>query len=107
VYQPNFAKSVDGHQTLSLDPSIPPRGELTIGYGPGGAPRHRFDITDDDLDVEVTYMKVFITLQPIDLSYIAQKSPFFENRIVMKMEDPPEGMWDTLTLAIVAKRGFD
>jgi hypothetical protein len=52
-------------------------------------------------------MKVFITTLPVDLSYIAQQSPFLENRKAVRLEDRPEGVWDTLTMAVVARRGFN
>jgi hypothetical protein len=107
IYDPNFAKPVEGEQISTLDPSIAARGELTIGYGAGGANRQGFKISDDDLDVEVTYLKVFITTSPVDLSYIAQESPFPSFRKGITQTDPPKDIWNTLTMAIIAKRGFN
>jgi hypothetical protein len=107
IYRPNSAKSNDGELTLTPDPSIPPHGELTIGYGDGGAARQGFKISDEDLDVEVSYLKVFITTRPVDLSYIAQPSPFPAKRESFSWVDAPKDLWDALMMAIVVKRDVD
>jgi len=107
IYRPNYAKSKDGELIPTSDPSIPPHGELTIGYGDGGAARQGFIISDEDLDVEVSYLKVFITTRPVDLSYIAQPSPFTEKRKSYSWVDTPKNLWDALMMAVVVKRDVD
>jgi hypothetical protein len=98
IYSPTYAKSV-------ADPSIPPHGELTIGYGSGGVAPQGFSLPEDQF-VGITYLKIFVTSQYVDLSYIQQDSPFEEARPMGISKEPKESkdVWATMLLAIVQKR---
>lgn len=106
LYKPNSAKAGDSDSRLTVDECIAPDGELTIGYGSGGGSRQGFRISQDDLDVEVSYLKIFLTTRPVDLSYIAQESPFSTSRKSYLAPEPRVDLWDTLTMAIAATRGL-
>ncbi|KIK68715.1 hypothetical protein GYMLUDRAFT_68557 [Collybiopsis luxurians FD-317 M1] len=97
IYRPTYAKQAD-----KAEPSIPPKGYLTIGYGPGGARPMEIDM-DDEEEVDVSYIKFFITSEYVDLSRIAQQSPFKESR-----DDPPKSppreLFETLLMSIVTKK---
>ncbi|KAI0030409.1 hypothetical protein K488DRAFT_54322, partial [Vararia minispora EC-137] len=75
-------------------------GELTIGYGHGGSEPQIFRL--NGADVDVTYLKVFITSEYVDLAYIEQKSPFALRGCIPYTRRPPEiTVWDTIQLAII------
>jgi hypothetical protein len=99
IYSPTYAK-----QSNAADPSIPPHGELTIGYGSGGVPPQGFSLPPEET-IGITYLKIFVTSQYVDLSYIRQDSPFDEGRPMNISRAPKESkeVWDTMLLAIVQK----
>lgn len=103
VYEPPKSKAIT-HEGASLQPK---GGELTIGYGSGGAKRRGFIITDEDADVEVSYFKAFMTTQPVQLGGIVQGSPFPDpnGRVGVVVEDPPRDLWGSVMLAVKAVRG--
>ncbi|KIY72174.1 hypothetical protein CYLTODRAFT_389056 [Cylindrobasidium torrendii FP15055 ss-10] len=105
----------------SADPSIQPGQDLTIGYGSGGAEPLRItpDRTHnpipkaylyDDTKVDVSYLKIFLTTQYVDLAYMEQLTPFFtppktrRGRQVSAPKAMPIDVWDTLTLAVISSR---
>jgi len=59
----------------AVDAPLPPRSELTIGYGDGGASPWQFLLRDGE-DKDVGFFKLFLTTSPADLSSIPQDSPF-------------------------------
>jgi hypothetical protein len=101
VYKPAIAKRPD-----NTDPCTPANGELTTGYGNGGSPPQSFRLPSG-LDTDVSYLKVFLTSQPIDLSQVAQILPFEQARYGRAvsseeyLDKPRRGLWDTLLVAIV------
>ncbi|VDB96089.1 unnamed protein product [Peniophora sp. CBMAI 1063] len=73
-----------------IEPSIPPRGQLTIGYGAGGgAPFSYFLRPDQDLDIG--FIKLIVSRQPIDLSDFRQESPFHSHAPYERVPDEIEG----------------
>lgn len=84
------------------------KGELTIGYGAGGGQPYTFFIPDDDQDLEVGFIKLFISTEPVDLSSIAQRSPWDTAVARNPNKDirarPVHGVWDTFALAVVQRR---
>jgi hypothetical protein len=102
IYKPAFAK-----QPERTDPCIPPNGELTIGYGPNPQPL-TFSL-QAGLNVDVTYVKIFFTSQPIDLSYLSQETPFDSNSRAGNppLQDamvPQRNVFDTQVITFLQKR---
>ncbi|KIK68737.1 hypothetical protein GYMLUDRAFT_36230 [Collybiopsis luxurians FD-317 M1] len=95
IYRPPSAKQSD-----QADPSIPTYGDLSIGYGAGGA--RPLEI-DDSEDVDVSYFKFFITTEYVDLSKIKQDSPFDPDRKVV-VGSSTRKLFDTLLVALVSKK---
>ena len=96
IYRPTHAK-------ISADPSLVSKGSLTIGFGAGGSQPQTFYLPDG-LDVDVTYLKVFLTSEPVDLSYVEQVSPFQDmGRASKSVKRAPRAVWDTVLAAIVQK----
>ncbi|KIY72175.1 hypothetical protein CYLTODRAFT_418152 [Cylindrobasidium torrendii FP15055 ss-10] len=104
LYGSNFAKAADGEEQLALDASIPAHGELTIGYGAGGADPLMFSVSPENTtNVELSYLKIFLSTKPIDLSFVQQQSPFDQHRAGRKVQRIPD-QWDALKLAILVRR---
>ncbi|KAJ7653670.1 caspase domain-containing protein [Mycena polygramma] len=83
------------------DYSLPGYGSLRLGYGaPNVAPR-KFTPADG-LGVEVMHLKVFFTSEIIDLSHVAQRSPFLQQRTMIasvgNLKEVP--VWGTQLLTI-------
>ncbi|KZV93491.1 hypothetical protein EXIGLDRAFT_43125 [Exidia glandulosa HHB12029] len=97
LYKPNLSKT-------HPDPSLPARGSLTLGYGSGGIEPRVFFLSEGT-NVDVAYLKVYVTSEPVDLSHIAQKSPF-EPGLKRKMKEKKVAqlpVWDTILVAVVQK----
>ncbi|KAF9070088.1 caspase domain-containing protein [Rhodocollybia butyracea] len=92
-YQPG--KAGNGHSEVSL----PAKKSLTIGYGDSGTPPYSFHVRENQ-DIDVGYLKVFMSTKYIDYSSVAQKSPFDETRVGEVVKNT-RVLWDTLTIAIV------
>ncbi|KAI0030162.1 hypothetical protein K488DRAFT_54834, partial [Vararia minispora EC-137] len=83
-------------------PSLMPYGKLEIGYGHGGnGDPLSFELADG-LSADVSYLKVFVTEEYVDLSYIARPSPFTES--VAPLPKPPtRGLHEAHLIAVVQK----
>ncbi|VDB91452.1 unnamed protein product [Peniophora sp. CBMAI 1063] len=89
------------------EPALPAKGRLTIGFGDGGGSPWTYFVAPGR-DTDVGYLKVFVSTQPIDLSDMAQCSPF---RIDGSMErggrelvHPPKEGWEVVTVAIIHRK---
>ncbi|KAK0214586.1 caspase domain-containing protein [Armillaria fumosa] len=98
-YQPGSAQQ-------AADVSLPPKGLLTIGYGTSGTVPHMYTVPNGQ-NVDVGFLKLFISTEYLDLSGVVQESPFTEsdatrtnhNRQTVTMK----GLWHTMRVAIVQK----
>jgi hypothetical protein len=102
IYEPPFAK-----KKAAADPSVKPKGELAIGFGASGSnPRTFFPPKGRNADV--SYLKIFLTTEYRDLSYIAQKSPLTEDdddgRTSDEWKPLKRDLWDTILVPIVTVR---
>jgi hypothetical protein len=114
IYEPPYAKN-----KAATDPSVKPRGELAIGFGAGGSSPQTFTLPDNR-DADVSYLKVFLSKEYQDLSYIAQESPLIEyddERAIMITKKTPDfdrlsveqrqqkwDQWDTIFLPIAQRK---
>ena len=79
-------------------------GSLTIGYGSGGTVPFVYFMRDGQ-DVDVGFLKLFLTTEPVDYSNIPQNSPFNVNdRAHATYKPKPLLIWDTLLVAVVQRR---
>ncbi|KAF9240014.1 caspase domain-containing protein [Melanogaster broomeanus] len=78
-------------------------GTLTIGYGSSGSVPYSFFLPEGQ-DIDVGFLKIFLTTRPIDMSKIPQKSPFQVDRgsapVVMERGDS----WGTILIPVVQRR---
>jgi hypothetical protein len=93
----------------TLDVPLPKKvnnvpGSLTIGYGSGGTVPFVYFMRDGQ-DVDVGFLKLFLTTEPVDYSNIPQTSPFDVNdRAHATYKPKPPLIWDTLLVAVVRRR---
>ncbi|KAJ7141488.1 hypothetical protein C8R44DRAFT_604425 [Mycena epipterygia] len=85
------------------DVSIPPKKSLTIGFGDGGAVPYTYCLRPNQ-NVDVGYLKVYLSTEYIDHSGIAQASPFEERRS-WKQEEKKRYLWDTITIPLIQQKG--
>jgi len=88
---------------VPADASVLAGGELTIGYGSGGGRAQTFMLQGDD-QVDVSYLKLFVTNQYVDLSYLEQESPFDGLAGRASKDASPREVWDTVCLMIIQHR---
>jgi hypothetical protein len=86
----------------NADPPLPKRSELTIGFGDGGAAPWQFHLNDDE-DMDVGFLKVFLTTSPAEFSSVAQ-DPFGPTS---RHPLPPSNnvdLWGSITATILQMR---
>ncbi|CAE6387289.1 unnamed protein product [Rhizoctonia solani] len=85
---------------------VAPEGELLIGGGASGGSPVRFSLSSGN-QVEVGYMKVFWSTEPLELDHIKQKSAFKmrpgEMRAGSVDRDGLDHEWGTVSLALVLR----
>lgn len=95
---PGFAN--DG----KADFSIKAKESLTIGFNNSGTPPYTYFLTEDQ-DVDVGFLKLYISTKYIDYSSIAQRSPFSGQRASFRAQSSTPDLWHTLTIPVVQRRG--
>ena len=71
-YQPPSARG-------TVDPPLKGKGYLTVGYGDSGSVPHAFFLREGQ-NVDVGILKMFLSRRQVNLSHIAQSSPFISGR---------------------------
>ncbi|KAF7343898.1 putative WD repeat-containing protein C2E1P5.05 [Mycena venus] len=96
-------------RALQIDAPLPSHGTLAIGYGNSGSQPWSFEVRDGE-EVEVGFIKAFLTQQPADLRGIAQESVFARKavkRLLGGKERVPEltmSEWSTEMATIILTR---
>lgn len=78
-------------------------GLLTIGYGSGGSQPHTFYLNEGQ-DVDVGYIKLFLSTEYVDYSHVPQESPFLLEGRAHREVKPKQRVWDTMLIPIVQCR---
>jgi len=87
-----------------VDPLLPPRGAITLGYGRGGGDPIIFDIPQGQ-DIELGIFKLFLFTEYVDLSDVGQDSPFKRSRGIDRAKPPTSrSIWDTIMVPVVQRR---
>ena len=77
---------------------------LTIGYGAGGGLPLCYELPRG-IDIDVGFLKVYLTTKPIDLECLEQESPFSLFRGLSSTPDihtlEAEDQWRTITCTVV------
>ncbi|KIY72177.1 hypothetical protein CYLTODRAFT_450107 [Cylindrobasidium torrendii FP15055 ss-10] len=98
--------SIDVVYSPAREEPLQPFSELIIGYGHGGGTQPSHFVLPDDIDTDVTYMKVFATSHYVDLSFISQISPFDFSHLPPQVPDQRGKDWEALLIAIVQERSL-
>lgn len=93
---------------MEADYSIPPRGELTIGYNSNhGSPRQYYLDPRKGVDIEIGVVKLFLATDWADFSNIRQESPFDD--ILSRGNRPVEtqtskyALWDEIRVPVIVR----
>ncbi|EIM79948.1 uncharacterized protein STEHIDRAFT_163203 [Stereum hirsutum FP-91666 SS1] len=98
-YEPSAARS------SGAEHSVAAKGELTIGHGAGGGQPRQYYVRQGQ-EVDVGYLKLFISTKWVDYSQIAQPSPFQGGKQRRLKSRPAKGMiWDAVCVSVVQLRG--
>jgi len=95
-YQPGSARD------NRVEPTIRPKGHLTIGYGSGGGVPWSYTLRQNQ-KFDVGFLKVFLTTDYVDFSNVEQRSPFERSRDGGEDKTRKEPTWDTITATIVQR----
>jgi hypothetical protein len=79
---------------------------LAIGYGSAGGQVPRVFWLPPGQNVDITYLKIFLSTRYVNYSNIPQSSPFSEKyRYSRKALIKTPEVWDTFMIRIIQKRG--
>ncbi|KIM28590.1 hypothetical protein M408DRAFT_137083 [Serendipita vermifera MAFF 305830] len=96
-FQPPTAKG-------TVDPPLLPYQSLTLGYGAGGGLPFTYSLRDGQ-DIDVGFIKIFLSTEQVDLSVVPQKSPFSKDYPRgVDISEKPRGLWETILITIVQRR---
>ncbi|KIM20623.1 hypothetical protein M408DRAFT_33545, partial [Serendipita vermifera MAFF 305830] len=95
-FQPPTAKG-------RVDPPLLPYQSLTLGYGAGGGLPFTYSLRDGQ-DIDVGFIKVFLSTEQVDLSVVPQKSPFSKDYPRgVDISEKPRGLWETILITVVQR----
>ncbi|EDR08533.1 uncharacterized protein LACBIDRAFT_297307 [Laccaria bicolor S238N-H82] len=78
-------------------------GTLTLGYGSAGETPFEYYIPDNQ-DLDVGFLKTFLSTEPLDLSKIPQHSPFVDARGMGAANRDPTPTWGSILVPVVQHR---
>jgi hypothetical protein len=82
-------------------------GSIAIGYGTEGALPFRYTLSGEQ-NVDVGFLKLFLSTEPVDLSSIPQEPPFSARKGVgrksERVKEELDPLWHTLLITVVQKR---
>ena len=91
-----------------VDSPLPAGRFLTVGYGTGGSVPFAFHLRDGK-DIDVGFLKLFMTTSPIEFGSLEQPSPFQKNRSPLSKTDTIQKLrelsedWATDVTAIIQR----
>ena len=100
---PYYTTNCPGGDHSKLASPLKSNGELCVGYGSGGAPPYIYHIRKGQY-LDVGFLKIYLSTQPIDLSGIQQKPAFLETHTVTPWHWEPQDAWDTILIPIILRR---
>ncbi|KAF9474964.1 hypothetical protein BDN70DRAFT_996743 [Pholiota conissans] len=81
----SFVKPNAAVNNESLEVPLVSGGSLAIGYGSAGYPPVTFEIAKE-LDVDVGFLKIYLSTQPVNMAYVPQESPFVQARALKEYQ---------------------
>ena len=91
----------------TVEPPLEGERQLTVGYGDSGWVPHTFFLREGQ-SVDVGILKLFLSRTQVNLSHVAQPSPFEVSRASAKAVLPDDKNlplpWDTIEIPVVQRR---
>ena len=90
-----------------MDSPLRPNGSMKVGYGAGDEAPFVYTLNDDQ-DLEVGFLRLFLSTEYVDFSHIPQSSPFTSVGTHTSAEALPLTStlaWSTITATVVLRRG--
>ena len=103
-YQPPTARG-------TVDPPLKAKRHLTVGYGDSGSAPYTFFLREGQ-NIDVGILKMFLSRKQVNLSHVAQSSPFTSRRGTAEYTPPNDRPtdiplpWDTVEIPVVQRRSF-
>ena len=89
---------------FKLDAPLQPHASLTIGFGSSGYAPQTFSLLPGQ-NVDVGFLKLFLTTRYVDYSNIPQPSPFSKGRGTEVANVKTIETWDTIKIPVIQKKG--
>ena len=86
-----------------VDPPLLPNSSFAIGYGDGGGVPYCYFLRENQ-NIDVGYLKLFLSTDHVDLSHVPQPSPFVLHRDIGPVTDKTTLTWDTILIPVVQRR---
>lgn len=98
-YQPSTAGK------YKVDPPLAANGSLSVGYGSGGSAPFTYLLRQGQ-DVDVGFLKLFLTTEYVDFSNMPQASPFSQDhRGVARVHLKKMSTWGAVLVTMVQRSG--
>ena len=88
---------------FETDPPLKKKGTLSVGYGIDNGANPLAFVVKKGRDLDITFIKIVLSTQPIDVDHIAQSSPFEQTRSPTVWK-PKKDRWDTILIPVVQRR---
>lgn len=103
VYQSTTSGQFEAYPTLPKN-----GGFIPVGYGDSGIRPFAYSIEQDDVEIDVGFLMLFITSTNVDLSMIPQETPFVQGRKMTQVDvtdkKEPELVYGTILIPIIIRR---
>ena len=87
-----------------LESPLKANGELCVGYGPWGRKPFSYELQNGQ-NLDVGFLKIYLSTRPVDLSGIQQQSAFLEKpRTATEWHPELQGAWDTILIPIIQRQ---
>ena len=100
---PYYLTNCPSGEHCKLESPLKSNGELCVGYGSGGWKPFSYELKQGQ-DLDVGFLKIYLSTQPVDLSGIQQESAYLgEPRTSAVWHPEPQDAWDTILIPIIQR----
>jgi hypothetical protein len=94
-----------GSTNHGLNPPLKSGGSLEIGFGTSAAgyPPRTFPIKSNS-DIDVGFLKIYLSTESVDLSYLPQDSPFSSTRSITPYVFKSGPHWNGIVIPMIVRR---
>ncbi|KAH7921902.1 hypothetical protein BV22DRAFT_1038069 [Leucogyrophana mollusca] len=99
-YEPPTAKGI-------VDPSVLGKRTLPIGFGDSGTTPRTLLFREPNQTLDVGFFKIFISTEYVNLSHVAQRTPFDKDRYLASDPRKVPAIWHTIQIPIRLRRTLE